>query len=208
MSASAPVNSVIAGEAELSRAEVMQIYPDLEAEMPDDKRYGALVARVARYLGLDAGLIDAVIVRESNYQVDAISSDGAIGLMQLMPGGGAIDAYERLYGRPGKPTRASLERADINVWLGSAYLRLLEDRYYADYDPDARIPLILAAYNWGIGHMLRKSPDPKVIKTRSQALAWIDNRCPAETSRYVRRVLSTYDSGEHAYHVHVTRLGF
>lgn len=206
ISASAPVNSVMAGEAELSRAELIQIYPDLVAEHHGDTPYSALVARVARHLELDAGLIDAVIARESNYRVDAVSSDGAIGLMQLMPGGGAIDAYELLYGRPGKPTKASLAQADVNVWLGSAYLRLLEDRYYADYLPDARVPLMLAAYNWGIGHMLRKPPDRKLITTRTQALAWIDKRCPPETRVYVRRVLSKYDSGKNAYQLYGTQL--
>lgn len=200
-------SSVAAGEADLSPAEVMQIYPDLVEAVPQiDERYSALVARVAHHLGLDAGLIDAVIYRESNYKADAISVDGAIGLMQLMPNGGAIDAYEHLYGRPGRPTKASLEQADINVWLGSAYLRLLKDRYYADYFPGARMPLMLAAYNWGIGHMLRSAPDRNEIKTRSQALAWIDKKCPAETRVYVRRVLSKYDSGKTTYQLHGTQL--
>lgn len=43
------------------------------------------VERTAKQVGLDHALLDAIILVESGYDPDAISSKGAVGLMQLMP---------------------------------------------------------------------------------------------------------------------------
>ncbi|MES1927395.1 transglycosylase SLT domain-containing protein [Salinisphaera sp. T31B1] len=190
------INSASASDLTgLTESEVRAIFPDIavqeRAAVPAG-RYGSLIARVSKALGMDAFLVDAVIYRESNYRADVVSSANAIGLMQLVPDGGAADAYAHLYGRAGQPTQASLMRPDINVWLGTAYLQLLERQYFSDYAREVRIPLVLAAYNWGIGRMLHAKP-PQML-TRGEVLDWIDRHCPDETKSYVTRVLSSYDS--------------
>jgi soluble lytic murein transglycosylase-like protein len=64
----------------------------------------------------DRRLIESVIRVESNYDVDAVSNKGAMGLMQLMPGTarelGVICAFE----------------PRSNVLAGTRYLRRLRDR--------------------------------------------------------------------------------
>ncbi len=64
----------------------------------------------------DRRLIESVIRVESNYDVDAVSHKGAMGLMQLMPGTardlGVICAFE----------------PRSNVFAGTRYLRQLRDR--------------------------------------------------------------------------------
>ena len=45
-----------------------------------------LIASIACEYGLPVGLFDALIAQESRYQHNAVSSAGAIGLAQLMPG--------------------------------------------------------------------------------------------------------------------------
>jgi soluble lytic murein transglycosylase-like protein len=97
------------------------------------KRFTAHVEKIARIYKLDPGLIDAVISVESAYDPVAVSSDGALGLMQLMP-----DTARRFdVSDPLDPV--------ANIHGGARYLRWLMDRFDNDLD------LVLAAYNAGEG---------------------------------------------------------
>jgi soluble lytic murein transglycosylase len=93
--------------------------------------YDDLIVQVARAEGLDVDLLRAVVEAESNYDANAISKKGAIGLMQLMPetarGMGVADPFH--------PAE--------NLAAGARYLRGLLDKYRG------RLPLALAAYNAG-----------------------------------------------------------
>lgn len=107
---------------------------------------------------LPAALIEAVIAAESDGDVRAVSSAGAMGLMQLMPGTWAqLRARLALGDDPFDPRD--------NIMAGSAYLRALHDRYGA--------PGFLAAYNAGPG--------------RYEA-SLSGRPLPLETRRYVARV--------------------
>lgn len=88
------------------------------------------VAAVACEYGLPTSLLDAVIAQESGYKYWAISSKGAMGMMQIMPG-----------------TASQLGLADpfnplANLRAGARYLREQLDRF-------GRVDLALAAYNAG-----------------------------------------------------------
>ena len=85
----------------------------------------------ARSHGLDPELVRAVVFVESSYDPTARSTDGAMGLMQLMP-----------------ETARSLEvdnpyDPDENLRGGTTYLRRMLDRFGGDLE------LALAAYNAG-----------------------------------------------------------
>ena len=91
----------------------------------------SLIATYATQYALDPALLQAVIKVESNFNSDAVSSKGAIGLMQLMP-----------------LTAAALHVLDPfdpkdNIRAGAALLRLLLDRFGGD------LSLALAAYHVG-----------------------------------------------------------
>lgn len=97
------------------------------------RRYQPHAEKIARAHGLDPNLMDAVIVVESAYDPNAVSSRGAMGLMQLMPG----TAKRFDVSDPFDPIE--------NMRGGARYLRWLLDRYGND------LPLVLAAFNAGEG---------------------------------------------------------
>jgi soluble lytic murein transglycosylase len=101
--------------------------------------YDHIVRGHAEQYDLDATLLAAVIYRESEFDADARSSSGAIGLMQLLP-----DTAEGIAQLTGG-TQFELDDLydpEINVRYGSFYLRRLLRKY-----DDER--LALAAYNAG-----------------------------------------------------------
>jgi soluble lytic murein transglycosylase-like protein len=87
--------------------------------------------RIAIGQRLDPELLAAIIGQESSFRPCAVSSKGAVGLMQLMPA--TIEEYR--VGDPFDPIQ--------NVESGARYLRSLLDRYGGD------LAMALAAYNAG-----------------------------------------------------------
>ena len=95
---------------------------------------------------IDLALLQALVATESSFHTGAVSPQGAVGLMQLMP------STARLLGLKGEP-RASLQRKlidpGVNVQMGSRYLRYLINLF------PGQIELALAAYNAGEGTVKR-----------------------------------------------------
>jgi soluble lytic murein transglycosylase len=102
--------------------------------------YWEEIRRHATGRGIDPYLVAALIRQESRFSPEAVSPVGARGLMQLMPA--TASRLARQAGRP-EPTERELERPEVNIEHGTAYLRELFDRY------DASLDKILAAYNAG-----------------------------------------------------------
>jgi soluble lytic murein transglycosylase len=101
--------------------------------------YEHIVVGHARNYELDPALLAAVIYRESEFDADARSESGAIGLMQLLP-----DTAEGIAQYTGG-TRFRVDDLydpEINVRYGAFYLRRLLRKYGEER-------LALAAYNAG-----------------------------------------------------------
>lgn len=91
----------------------------------------AVAATECRY-GLPTGLLDALVLHESQYSPTAVSRAGAVGLAQLMPGtAGDLGVSDSL-----NPV--------ANVDGGGRYLRDMMAKF-------SSVPLALAAYNAGPG---------------------------------------------------------
>ena len=119
---------------------VEETKPSWYARLRYPLEYEHIVRGHARQYELDPALVAAVIYRESKFDPDAESSEGAIGLMQLLPDT-ALGIASFTEG-----TRFRVEDLydpEINVRYGSFYLQ----RLLRKYDDDER--LALAAYNAG-----------------------------------------------------------
>lgn len=105
----------------LTQAEIQNLMPRIEEA----------INKYSSQYGLDPKLIRAVIKQESGFQPYALSTSGAMGLMQLMPGTaaglGVTDAYN----------------IEQNIKGGVQYL------YYQLNAFDGDLELALAAYNAG-----------------------------------------------------------
>ncbi len=98
-----------------------------------------LIRQTAQRHDVSPYLVGAVIFTESRFRSEARSEVGAVGLMQLMPET-AQEVAERL--GMAEVTSATLEEPKVNIELGVAYLKELQERF-----PDES--LALAAYNAG-----------------------------------------------------------
>lgn len=95
------------------------------------KKYTPIITAAAKKHGLDPRLVHAVIHAESAYDAKAISSAGAVGLMQLMP------ATALQYGATNRKDPKQ------NIFAGTRYLKYLLGLF------DDNLKLSIAAYNAG-----------------------------------------------------------
>ena len=97
------------------------------------RRYDAFLREAAGLYQLPEALLRAVVRVESDFRPEAVSPDGARGLMQLMPATGRSMGVRD----PFDPRQ--------NILGGSRFLRVLANRF------DGNIELTLAGYNAGEG---------------------------------------------------------
>lgn len=123
--------------AEMRRQGIVPGTRTHQSPRPGVGRFDALVEQAAREHEIDVALLRAVIAVESNYDPNAVSHRGAVGLMQLMP-----TTAER-YGV------TDLTDPAQNIRGGAQYLSYLMRKF------DNDLTLVLAAYNAGEGAVMR-----------------------------------------------------
>ena len=122
--------------------------------------------------GLSPALVYAVMKAESNFKESAVSSAGAVGLMQLLPSTAQFIAERS--GIPFLPER--LFDGEYNTRLGCAYLAYLLERFEEE--------TALAAYNAGEGTVQGWLSDPRCSED-GRTLFQIPY---AETRRYLKKI--------------------
>ncbi|HEY0339214.1 MAG TPA: transglycosylase SLT domain-containing protein, partial [Steroidobacteraceae bacterium] len=137
--------------------------------------YDAEVNAAAHLAQLAPEIVYGVVRQESLYRIDAVSTAGARGLMQLQPATARSTA--RYYKRP-MPALTDPFDPYINTALGASRLRMLLDEF------DEQIPVALAGYNAGPNAVTRWLP-PEPLDSD----IWIENIPYNETRGYVQRIL-------------------
>ena len=107
------------------------------------------IMRAAARHNVDPNLVRAVVKVESNFNPNAVSRKGAIGLMQLMPS----TARQLNVKNPFDPEQ--------NVDAGVRHLKQLLESYGGD------VRLTLAAYNAGSGAVARSAGVPRYAETQN-----------------------------------------
>ncbi|HEY9011154.1 MAG TPA: lytic transglycosylase domain-containing protein [Devosia sp.] len=133
---------------------------------------------------VDKAAVYAITRQESRFKVDAISSVGARGLMQLMPATAKETA--RKVGVEYSSKRLTSD-PDYNTLLGSTYLAAQLARF------DGSLVLAAAAYNAGGGNAnkwVKAFGDPR--SDTVDPVIWIELIPFQETRMYVKRVLANY----------------
>jgi soluble lytic murein transglycosylase len=148
---------------------------DLDLRFPTPFRDEVLLN--AQTYDLDPWLIYGVARRESAFNIEARSTAGALGLMQLLP---TTARYQSKLLGVDRPSRTELLTSEKNLFLGSAYLNTMLQRFNGNQ------VLATAAYNAGPRRI--NSYIPK--STQVPADVWIDTLPIKETRAYVRAVLA------------------
>lgn len=139
--------------------EVANLKSDLKSP---NKKIDEAVEKAARRFNIDKDLILSVIKQESSFQTDCVSSAGAMGLMQLMPGTAKYLGVSNPY---------DIEQ---NINGGTKYLKEMLNMYGNSKE------LALAAYNSGPGTMQKRG-----VKSVGDI-----ERLPYETRDYVKKVMN------------------
>jgi len=147
--------------------------------------YTDLIYRYAGENGLQPAHVAAVILAESSYRPDAVSSVNAQGLMQLLPSTAEWIAgkFDESY------TEGCLFDPETNIKYGCWYLGYLMERF------DGDLTCVTAAYHSGQGTVDKWLQDPQ-YSTDGKTLAVIPG---SNAHTYVNRILEYYENYEEIY---------
>ncbi len=147
------------------------------------QKYDEIIEKYAVMYDLPVAFVYAVVKAESDFDSTAVSSAGAVGLMQIMP-----STFKWLTERTGEglPTWR-LRDPEVNIRYGCYYLRYL-------YDIFEDKTLTLAAYNAGIGNVEKWLASEEYSKDGR-----LTNIPFEETKNYINRVLRFEETYETLY---------
>ncbi len=148
--------------------------------------YDGAIRSSARRNDLDPALVAAVIYAESQFDPRAVSDQGAVGLMQVLP-----DTADQIARETGGVsfTSADLQDPAINIRYGTRYLRTVLDQF-GDNEVAA-----VAAYNAGAGAVSKWVAEARAA---GHPLRVADIPFP-ETRAYVHRVMHLKAAYRKAY---------
>lgn len=134
---------------------------------PED--YETYFQEASNTYGVSAAILKSIARAESNFNPTAVSSAGAVGIMQLMPSTAAALGVSNAY--------------DVreNILGGAKYIGQLLSKYQGN------ISLALAAYNAGSGNVDKYGGIPPFAETQNyvrKVLSYMDESFPADNSSH------------------------
>lgn len=162
-------------EPELLRPTVF--YTDLW-ELAYPKAFAVSVLAEAKVQGTNPHMVLALMREESRYRPDVASPADAFGLLQLiMP---TAKRVAKSMGKP-TPTKSDLYQPELNIALGTAYIRTLLDAYKNNFF------LAFAGYNGGPKNVNRWLEE----RSGSDLDEFVENIPYSETRNYVKKVTTS-----------------
>ena len=142
-------------------------------------RYYPIIEKYSIEYKVDPLFITSIIKVESNFNPDAKSKKGAIGLMQIMPPT-AKEISEKYFGVTDF-NETKLYDPDFNVKLGVYYVKILSDMFNNNTN------LVLASYNAGLGNV-------QIWKMKNPIIEYDPEEMPfKETKNYVSKISKIYN---------------
>ena len=157
-------------------SQVASILQSEDGEPHDAARFPVPRLQPRGGFSMDPALVYALTRLESNFDPDAVSGEGAHGLMQLMPvtAGFMVGHPDRFTGAPGR-----LENASLNLELGQRYVDYLAGNANVEGD----LIKLLASYNAGPNRVAGWTSD-------SDPLLFMEAIPAEETRGFVHRALT------------------
>ncbi|MEO1925452.1 MAG: transglycosylase SLT domain-containing protein, partial [Gammaproteobacteria bacterium] len=127
----------------------------------------------------------------------AVSHAPAYGLMQVVPSTAGKDVFQKIKQQQGQPTAQNLYNPEYNIDIGTAYIKILQERYLVKVkDQNAKRYTVISAYNGGAGNVLKtfsSNRDKAVVKinqlSSTQVYEQLTNKHPKlESRRYLYKV--------------------
>jgi soluble lytic murein transglycosylase len=142
------------------------------------RAYRPLLDEVSKKNDVPPAFVRAIAREESSFNPRAVSPANAYGLIQLIRP--TAQTYAKPQNLPSDPE--SLKNPEINLRIGTAFMRSLFDRYKGNF------AIVPAAYNAGPGAA------DKWLRERGNLPLdeWVETIPYNETRRYTRRVLQSY----------------
>ena len=152
------------------------------------KEYSEYVEKYSKKYNVDENLVYAVMKVESNFNVNAESGKGAVGLMQLMQTTAKDIVKQTDIKMENRNIKEVLLDPESNINIGAKYLSILLKKY-------KNVELAITAYNAGIG-TVDNWVEKGILKDDGSDVVYIPY---LETNTYVRRILRDYKIYENIY---------
>lgn len=147
-------------------------------------KYSEYVDKASADYNVDREFVYAMIHTESHFKKNAVSSAGAIGLMQLTP-----ETYEWLCSKRGiEYVDGGLYEPSINIDFGTYFISYLFEEFGDE-------ELVIAAYNAGPDNVKKWLQNPEY----SSDGVTLDNIPYSETEKHVEKVLDARDKYKKLY---------
>ena len=140
--------------------------------------YSELIEKYSKEYNIPGDVIYATIKVESDFDPEAISSAGAIGLMQIMP-----STFEWLTGDEHLGEHLSSNKLfdpEVNIRYGTYYLKYLYTKFDHNWDT------VAAAYNGGEGNVAKWLADERYSDGNGNITDFPDKF--SETENYVKKI--------------------
>ncbi len=182
------------------RQELALYYGFPESEIQKFKEYFSDIIVHAEREQVSLPLVLAIIKSESNFDTEAVSSAGALGLMQLMPNTARAEHRQFRTISPGDTFNPNdVLKPQMNIALGIQHIKRLDAILAGVKDPYLKRQVIIASYNAGLSRVkrafkTRKNRDLVNLINLNGKKYFNRSRSalPGETRHYLKKVNKNY----------------